>query len=315
MPVKLCPIWGTYTLLYKICYNVYVQSTVIGMRKKYYIDSENVGDDWISLLDSVAADDEIIVFYTDKSPHMNYNNLILLKNSPKEVTFIKCFEGTNALDFQLCTEIGLQVHDNPDVEFLIVSNDTGYDAAVKYLKQHKVQIKRIKGADCSSKPIQKIPVLKNTYNTNPVVTSYKPVVSPLPPINEDEARAKDILYIVGRENLSELHTALQQIFGATVGNYYYKSFKTDVTYDLFMEDHKKLSLNEKRALYCKIVFAQSETNLTMPNDFPKFVTETWKQKKNLNSFRASLQAKYGKDMYEKYYSIIKAHIKILDKIK
>ena len=299
------------------------------MRKFYYIDSENVGDDWISLLASVGVDDKIFVFYTDKSPHMNYNNLILLKNSPKEVTFIKCFEGTNALDFQLCTEIGLQVHDNPDAEFIIVSNDTGYDVVVKYLMQHNVRIKRIKGADCSPKPIQEkavpaekavsvekiVPAKKVVVCTSASVISAKPVISGLPTIDEEEARAKEILYILGKDNLSELHTALQQIFGATVGNNYYKSFKTGTAYKSFLEGHKKLSLNEKLALYCRIVFAQSGKNLDMPSDFPKFVKDTWKQKKNLNSFRASLQAKYGKDIYEKYYSIIKAHIKILDKIK
>ena len=63
-----------------------------------------------------------------------------------------------------------------------------------------------------------------------------------------------------------------------------------------------------------IVFTQSGTNLSMPKDFPKFVTDTWKNKKNLNSFRASLQSKYGKVNSEKYYTLIKAHIKILDKI-
>lgn len=284
------------------------------MRKNYYIDSENVGDDWISLLGSVAANDNIIVFYTDKSPHMNYNNLILLKNSPKEITFIKCFEGTNALDFQLCTEIGLQVHDNPDVEFIIVSNDTGYDAAVKYLKLKNYQVKRIKGSDCSPKPktqskvsdsmSAKVTTLSNADSTQPSI----------PQIDSAEINAREIFYIIGKDNLSELHTALQQIFGPTKGNSYYKSFKSDPAYQTFLEEHIKLSQSEKLTRYCLVVFAQNGPNLSMPNDFPKFVTETWKKKKNLNSFRASLQTKYGKDKYEKYYSLIKAHIKILDKI-
>lgn len=82
-----------------------------------------------------------------------------------------------------------------------------------------------------------------------------------------------------------------------------------------MENHIKLSPDEKHVHYCKIVFDLSNPKLSMPKDFPKFVTDTWKMKKNLNSFRAALLTKYGKDKYEKYYSLIKAHIKILDKIK
>lgn len=49
------------------------------MSKKYFIDSENVGDNWVDLLDTTAEEDEILVFYTEKSPNMNYNNLIKLK--------------------------------------------------------------------------------------------------------------------------------------------------------------------------------------------------------------------------------------------
>ena len=67
------------------------------IRKIYHIDSENVSNNWFSLLKTAAPDDELLVFYTSKSPNMNYKNLILLKQSPKEVTFIECFEGHNAL--------------------------------------------------------------------------------------------------------------------------------------------------------------------------------------------------------------------------
>ncbi len=100
------------------------------MNKIYFIDSENVGDSWISLLNTIAKEDEILVFYTAKSPHMNYKNLVLLKQSPREVTFIECCEGNNALDFQLSTELGYRVSDLDDTEFIIVSNDTGFDAVV-----------------------------------------------------------------------------------------------------------------------------------------------------------------------------------------
>lgn len=119
------------------------------MSKKYFIDSENVGDNWIDLLDTTAEDDVILIFYTDKSPHMNYNNLIKLKQSPKDLVFIECYTGNNALDFQLCTELGYQVHDIGDTEFIIVSNDSGYDSVVKYWRDRKIKIKRILGKTCS----------------------------------------------------------------------------------------------------------------------------------------------------------------------
>ena len=93
--------------------------------KHYLIDSENVGDFWIPLLDLPADRAELIVFYTKNSPHMSYDSLIKLKESDRKVTFIKCYEGTNALDFQLCSELGFLIAQNPGDEFIIVTNDTG----------------------------------------------------------------------------------------------------------------------------------------------------------------------------------------------
>ena len=45
------------------------------MRKIYLVDSENVGDVWVPLLVSSQSDDRVLVFYTQKSPHMNYENM------------------------------------------------------------------------------------------------------------------------------------------------------------------------------------------------------------------------------------------------
>ena len=115
--------------------------------KYYLIDSENVGDFWIPLLDIPAEQAELIVFYTNNSPHMSYDSLIKLKESDRKVTFIKCYEGTNALDFQLCSELGFLIAGSPSDEFIIVTNDTGYDAAVKYWRRKEYSVKRIAGKD------------------------------------------------------------------------------------------------------------------------------------------------------------------------
>ena len=115
--------------------------------KHYLIDSENVGDFWIPLLELPADQAELIVFYTKNSPHMSYDSLIKLKESDRTVTFIKCYEGTNALDFQLCSELGYLIAVNKGDDFIIVTNDTGYDAAVKYWRHKEYSVKRIAGKD------------------------------------------------------------------------------------------------------------------------------------------------------------------------
>lgn len=40
--------------------------------KYYLVDSENVNDNWLMLLDLSDETDKIIVFYTKNSPHMSY---------------------------------------------------------------------------------------------------------------------------------------------------------------------------------------------------------------------------------------------------
>ena len=120
------------------------------MTVQYLIDSENVGDFWISLLELPADQTELIVFYTRNSPHMSYESLIKLKESDRTVTFIKCYEGTNALDFQLVTELGYRISKNESDRFVIVTNDTGFDAAVKYWRRSKKSVKRITGKECKN---------------------------------------------------------------------------------------------------------------------------------------------------------------------
>lgn len=281
------------------------------MSRIYLIDSENVGDHWISLLENITDEDEILVFYTNKSPHMNYRNVILLKQTMKKVSFIECCEGCNALDFQLCTELGYLIHELVDREFTIVSNDTGYDAVIHYWRKKNIKIRRIQGKECIRESIKEVeeekllpvPVRENGPEEHTFIHS------------EIDQRAKEILYVIGKENLQMLHEALRQIFGSQKGMQFYNTFKSDAAYANDIAKHESLSVERKQELYCSIVFELSEQSLELPKDFPQFAIAAWRKKNNLNSFRASLQGKYGKNLSDVYYSIIKPHVKILDKIK
>lgn len=103
------------------------------------------------LLVSSQPEDEVFVFYTQKSPHMSYENVRLLKETEKEAIFIKCFEGSNALDFQLVTQLGYMLCENPEYQYIIVSNDTGFDAAVRYWIARKMPVSRLSGKECSKR--------------------------------------------------------------------------------------------------------------------------------------------------------------------
>lgn len=291
------------------------------MKRIYFIDSENVGDLWISLLHSITNEDELLVFYTSKSPHMNYKNVILLKQSDKNISFIECYEGNNALDFQLSTELGYRMHEMTEGEFVIVSNDTGFDAVIKYWSKLGKSIRRITGKACSNMASLSTPEsgIESRPDSDKLLLPMNPC--PLLPkesdssINGIDDQAKEILYIIGKNNLQQLHEALKQLYGDKKSKPIYNAFKSDTAYNNFLAKHAKLTLTEKQNAYCSIVFSMMDGSETMPDDFPQYLLDSWKKKRNLNSLRSLLQQKYGKEKSDKYYALFKVHVKILDKIK
>ena len=117
--------------------------------RRYFIDSENVHSLWLTLQMIIAEEDQIMVFYTDNSPNMKYEHIMdLMKLGEDRIRFIKCYQGHNALDFQLVTELGASIAREPECEYVIVTNDTGFDAVVKYWLREGMNISRLKGAEC-----------------------------------------------------------------------------------------------------------------------------------------------------------------------
>ncbi len=56
-----------------------ISGLVVVKIKHYLVDSENVNDNWLMLLDMADENDEIIIFlYEKNSPHMAYASVIKL---------------------------------------------------------------------------------------------------------------------------------------------------------------------------------------------------------------------------------------------
>ncbi len=114
----------------------------------YLVDSENVNDAWVQLLPKLERRDRIIVFHTKNSPHFTTESASQMADFQSRLTWEKCFTGTNGLDFQLVSRLGYLICKKPKATFVIVSNDTGFDAAIKYWVQEGKQVSRIRGASC-----------------------------------------------------------------------------------------------------------------------------------------------------------------------
>ena len=116
---------------------------LFGNKTVYFVDSENVNEKWIEALTDIKKSDEIIVFYTEKSTHASYENISKIADGDVNLNWVKCFTGTNALDFQLSTELGYRIAKGERNTFVIISNDKGYDAIVNYWVVKGIKVSRL----------------------------------------------------------------------------------------------------------------------------------------------------------------------------
>ena len=123
--------------------------------KHYFIDSENVNDVWVEgIVQSLGLKDHIYIFYSENSTHMKSDSVRrLMELGADRVTWIRCYIGTNALDFQLVTVLGaVAANGRSEDEFVIVSNDAGFDAVVQFWQDQGREVSRLKMDTSAGKP-------------------------------------------------------------------------------------------------------------------------------------------------------------------
>lgn len=104
--------------------------------RHFYVDYENVQSVGLDGLDELTDQDTVIILYSTHADSMKIDIIKQLQNTKAQVSFVEADTGTtNALDFQLITLLFIEL--NAEDEFLIVSKDTGFDAAIKMAKRQE----------------------------------------------------------------------------------------------------------------------------------------------------------------------------------
>lgn len=258
------------------------------MVRTILVDSENVGNHWVELIDG-AEYDKLMVFYTKKSGGIPYESLDQILKNKHRIEFIKCNDGINALDFQLVGELGYLLKDSSlENEWIIASNDKGYDAAINYFGQKGYQIARgnIFEIIQASKVEVKVEVL---------------------PEHVHENQAKEICSFFGKNNLNDCYTAIVGMYGQDEGIKIYQKIKKDIGCTV------NIPSNEKIKRYSAIILENNETNLEI-DAIDEFLISAKSKMKNLNSFRATCCNRYGKEKGEQVYNLMKPHAKIMLKL-
>lgn len=310
---------------------------MVDLIKHYLVDSENVNDNWLMLLDMAEPEDEIVVFYTKNSPHMSYSSVIRLLESDRKVKFEECHEGNNGLDFQLISYMGFMMkEDEADGdEYIIMSNDTGFDAAVNFWKDRNFPVKRINVNYCKQHSRQKISDTSDESVENDAASASqdadvpqvqeadvqkpaaeKPAVkapaaksSQKTQYNFNKEEVDIFINCIGKSNLTAIHETLVHVYGQKQAQSIYKTVK-EKSYPL---EEKQYERKDKVKHFSDIIFSHSD--LKKPDNFVDFLEKNKDKTKNLNGIRAAIVKSYGESNGMKYYSLFKPYFKIISALK
>lgn len=190
-------------------------------RKVYLVDTENVGTAWKELLPQRGAKDIIILFYTENSPGISYVDLNVIREYPLSFDMVLCYPGKNGLDFQMVSYLGYLIKTAPKTEYVIISNDTGYDAAVKFWRDREIEVCRRSKSELTA-PKDK------QGNDGDVKVMLKEQLTESSYTDDELERICQMLHNYSIKQLQELYFALQKEFGAGPGMDIYRQLKPQI---------------------------------------------------------------------------------------
>lgn len=274
------------------------------MKKVYFIDSENVGDSWIDLLEE--ADSRFIVFYTGHSPRIAYPQAIQLMNVTNKPEFVACYEGNNGLDFQLVSYLGYELHTDNTNEMVIVSNDTGFDAVVHFWLDRGMNIMRISHPNASNTQNLKIkePVSDDEYITGSLSVEVAEKISGI-----DKREFYTIINCIGIDDFSYIHLALVHFYGNKNGENIYKCLKKEKFVVPPVQWTKETRMKKLIELIIKYM---NPSKISVPDSLEGFIVNNIVDDKN--TMGNKINKSYG-EVGPQLNKMFKPFYKILAKIK
>lgn len=123
----------------------------------YFFDVENIGNALFDFIKNTTEPNAYyIIFYTNNVRYVNFSDMAALINKGLVINCFECVTGNNALDFQLCSELGYRIGKyGSEVKYVIVSNDKGYDSIIDYWYKRGIIIERIAPVSSSKDKMRK----------------------------------------------------------------------------------------------------------------------------------------------------------------
>jgi len=287
------------------------------MERKYYlIDTENVGDRWIDRIDHLKEDEILVVFYTNYHSRL-LEETYLKQRYNKQICWVECMAGSNALDYQLIGVLSYLIATHSDASYAICSNDKDYKDAINFCKERNINITRVGFSD------DKKNGSKNIRKSSKVKKAIEKPQKPLPTANNKPINVPDMDKLSGIQKLVELaktiptsnmgvwYTALVTLLGQEAGKNYYAQLKEN--------EHLKAKLSRclipnasKRNIYLiALLYRQNHLDTAKAEDAYRIVVSH--SRKNMQAIKIDFDKHFGNKTTEqiKFYRVIKPIIALL----
>lgn len=118
----------------------YLECMNNGFKQVIIVDTENVSSSSFRNLNLFRKEDTIILMETDTSQNLSYAAINKLLNTKAKVLYENLGAnqtvGKNELDFKIVVKATELLNTRKNIFITIISDDKGYDSAIRYLKEN-----------------------------------------------------------------------------------------------------------------------------------------------------------------------------------
>lgn len=127
------------------CAILHVENMICGKENKhmatYMIDYENVKTGGLNGISRLTEEDRVIIFYSENANRLTFDLHRRLMECKAAIEYREVtVGGHNALDFQLVTYLGYLIAQNRNGQYLIISNDRGFEYVVNFWRRDGLSI-------------------------------------------------------------------------------------------------------------------------------------------------------------------------------
>lgn len=137
----------------------------------YLIDTENIGTHWLEFLPKACDTDMFVFYYTANTMSYTMDAIAKLTASRCFIDFVPCDTGHNSLDFHLIADLALRAAHDPEEEYTVVTWDTGFDSALKYMTGMGFRVRREAPGTVAPKPAPKPAAVPAAKPAAPAISS------------------------------------------------------------------------------------------------------------------------------------------------